>query len=901
MAMNMDAMLKIRAQVDGANNIIQLNRGLQSVETTAKGVTGAMRGMTGAAAGLSGALGTLAPLLSVAGLAGMIKNTIDAGDRMHDLAQSTGVSVEALSRFKKAAAVSGTDIEGVSKSLVKLSKAMLEASTGNKTSEAAFNALGISVTKSNGQLKSSDAVMIEIANRFKAMPDGVAKTALAVKLFGRAGAEMIPMLNMGGDAIDKLKVKMTDAFADKMDDYKDRLAILSGKVSALGMDLSVALLPALEAVTVAVTTAVDAFNTLPDGLKAVTVAGTTLAIAWGPITGALRAVVAGFQFLGTGIAAAVEYVSAIGIGFEGLTVAFTDLGFALAAVPVAGWIAAAVAGLAALGVALYQNSKGFRDWANTSVNFIKVLAIDGMGTMQKFGQWLGSMWSGLVTTAQKVGGGIAQAFSGPFGVIANVAKAVFGFVGQQIANLYNMLPEGVRKAIGGVGNYVQGAWNKAAGMTSAGGSSASNQSGAGTGFEPDLGAMDTAKKAKADKAAEEALKLQMQIRQTDELGKLLHYKVLVQDIDQEAARLQANGNVLGALDLKQQSIITERASDHLKIVQDTQRKLAENAQDTDQTNRALKDQAVTQEGIRQQAELEVQVRGKLLDIDRQRTEELKRQAKEQKDALREIRDRSKYQIIGDLQGGQAAQRAREMDDLKRRIEEARGPNGAGEEEAKRLEDRLKALQDEYKKLDALANNAGYGIAKGLRSYLDSIGTMADSVANATKGVLTNLEDKLMEFFNTGKFNFQDFANYAIQQLQRIVLQQLIMKPITNALSGGLSGLFGSANGNVFAQNGIVPFAYGGIVDRPTMFPFAKGVGLMGEAGPEAIMPLKRGTDGKLGVSGGGGTSVIVNVDAKGTSVQGDNTQSVALGRAISSAVQAELIKQRRPGGLLAAA
>ena len=183
MAMNMDAMLKIRAQVDGANNIIQLNRGLQSVETTAKGVTGAMRGMTGAAAGLSGALGTLAPLLSVAGLAGMIKNTIDAGDRMHDLAQSTGVSVEALSRFKKAAAVSGTDIENVSKSLVKLSKAMLDASTGGAASQAAFTALGISVTKSNGQLKSSDAVMIEIANRFKAMPDGVGTGAVVESCF----------------------------------------------------------------------------------------------------------------------------------------------------------------------------------------------------------------------------------------------------------------------------------------------------------------------------------------------------------------------------------------------------------------------------------------------------------------------------------------------------------------------------------------------------------------------------------------------------------------------------------------------------------------------------------------------------------------------------------------------
>jgi tape measure domain-containing protein len=113
-------------------------------------------------------------------------------------------------------------------------------------------------------------------------------------------------------------------------------------------------------------------------------------------------------------------------------------------------------------------------------------------------------------------------------------------------------------------------------------------------------------------------------------------------------------------------------------------------------------------------------------------------------------------------------------------------------------------------------------------------------------------------------------------------------------------LIGSANGNVFAQNGIVPFANGGIVDRPMMFPFAKGIGLMGEAGPEAIMPLKRGADGKLGVAGGGGgTSVTVNVDASGSSVQGNNGQSAALGRAIAASVQAELVKQKRPGGLLA--
>ena len=110
-----------------------------------------------------------------------------------------------------------------------------------------------------------------------------------------------------------------------------------------------------------------------------------------------------------------------------------------------------------------------------------------------------------------------------------------------------------------------------------------------------------------------------------------------------------------------------------------------------------------------------------------------------------------------------------------------------------------------------------------------------------------------------------------------------------------------------AVNTIRPFANDGIVDSPTLFKFANGGvmrdGLMGEAGPEAILPLKRGRGGKLGVAmqgeGGGSTNVTVNVDATGSSVEGDQAQGKQLGVAISAAVQAELIKQQRPGGLLA--
>jgi uncharacterized protein YukE len=112
--------------------------------------------------------------------------------------------------------------------------------------------------------------------------------------------------------------------------------------------------------------------------------------------------------------------------------------------------------------------------------------------------------------------------------------------------------------------------------------------------------------------------------------------------------------------------------------------------------------------------------------------------------------------------------------------------------------------------------------------------------------------------------------------------------------GSLVGsIFKSAKGNVFAQNGIVPYAKGGYIGRPTL-------SLMGESGPEAVLPLRRGRGGRLGVetSGGGVGNVVVNVDASGSSVQGNEPDANQLGRVIGQAVQAELIKQKRPGGLL---
>lgn len=270
-------------------------------------------------------------------------------------------------------------------------------------------------------------------------------------------------------------------------------------------------------------------------------------------------------------------------------------------------------------------------------------------------------------------------------------------------------------------------------------------------------------------------------------------------------------------------------------------------------------------------------------------------------------------------GAAVAQRFREQvqsqQDLNRLIEDLQIKTGEiTKEKAKQiaidreLDDiiqRFPALTDEqiFKLRDLITvskevkNSFKDTFEESLQQYYDNLQNFGGQVGQAVVGAFQGMEDALVDFVTTGKANFRDLANSIIADIARIAFRQAIIKPLVGALFPDLTK---NAMGNIFAQNGIQPFARGGIVDRPTVFPFAKGIGLMGEAGPEAIIPLKRGPDGKLGVAGGGGSmSVVVNVDAKGTQVEGDQNQGRQLGAAISAAVQQELIKQRRPGGLLA--
>ena len=184
----------------------------------------------------------------------------------------------------------------------------------------------------------------------------------------------------------------------------------------------------------------------------------------------------------------------------------------------------------------------------------------------------------------------------------------------------------------------------------------------------------------------------------------------------------------------------------------------------------------------------------------------------------------------------------------------------------------------------------------LDAFKKSIKGVGDAMGDVVVKGIKGMEDALVDFVMTGTLNFRNLANSIISDMVRIAIQQAITAPLT----GWFKGLFGNADGNAFIDGKVQKYAYGGVVNKPTLFPMANGMGLMGEAGAEAILPLSRGSDGKLGVKAqGGGTNIVVNVDASGSSVEGDETEGRALGRLIGAAIQAEIVNQKRPGGLLA--
>lgn len=188
------------------------------------------------------------------------------------------------------------------------------------------------------------------------------------------------------------------------------------------------------------------------------------------------------------------------------------------------------------------------------------------------------------------------------------------------------------------------------------------------------------------------------------------------------------------------------------------------------------------------------------------------------------------------------------------------------------------LQDSGETLgDTLSSSAtmAAGFDSELRRVRDSLAATGKDMATLERGMSKGLR----RAFDGVLFDGMKLSD-ALDGVARSMVQttySAAIKPVTNHISGLISngvgglveGLLPFANGGSFSQGRVMPFANGGVVSGPVSFPMRGGMGLMGEAGPEAIMPLARGADGKLGVrDSGGGRSVNVVMNITTPDVQG---------------------------------
>ena len=195
---------------------------------------------------------------------------------------------------------------------------------------------------------------------------------------------------------------------------------------------------------------------------------------------------------------------------------------------------------------------------------------------------------------------------------------------------------------------------------------------------------------------------------------------------------------------------------------------------------------------------------------------------------------------------------------------------------------------------------GTQIKSKMGQFVDSIKSVGEAMADVAVNSLKKLEDQLVQFVTKGKFEFGKLADFIIESFARIEIQQTITKPLGNWFESVFS-----EKGNVF-ENGqhISKYAKGGVINSPHFKYMSNGgIAVAGEGmNAEAILPLKRGADGNLGVvsqgGNGGGTIVNVNVSADSVDVEGEYEKQKQLGQAIAAAVQSEIVNQQRAGGLL---
>jgi hypothetical protein len=161
------------------------------------------------------------------------------------LSEQTGVSVSALSALKVAAKLVGVDLQEAALMTTKLDKAMWQAQGGNTRVQSSFEKLGVKAIEAGGQLRTTEAVLMDVAKSFEGMQSGAAKSALAQELFGKTGSKMIPLLEQLAER-GNLVGRMTDKQAQAALHLEQSWMKVQMSMNSWKLDAMEKLAPAME-------------------------------------------------------------------------------------------------------------------------------------------------------------------------------------------------------------------------------------------------------------------------------------------------------------------------------------------------------------------------------------------------------------------------------------------------------------------------------------------------------------------------------------------------------------------------------------------------------------------------------------------------------------------------------
>lgn len=184
-----------------------------------------------------------------------VENThavVEYGDRINKTSQTIGIAKDALQELEYAAGLADISSDELSASLTILNRNLVAASKGGEEQSKAFAKLGVKVKDAQGKLRSADDVLADVADKFKTMEDGPEQAALAMDIFGKSGARLIPFLNQGGEKIDELRQEaralglvIDDDLVEGSEELNDTLTQISAVTTGLWRQAVAPLIPVL--------------------------------------------------------------------------------------------------------------------------------------------------------------------------------------------------------------------------------------------------------------------------------------------------------------------------------------------------------------------------------------------------------------------------------------------------------------------------------------------------------------------------------------------------------------------------------------------------------------------------------------------------------------------------------